>query len=70
MLFAVELNGLSSAGQYTKSRQAKHSSDEITIPASGSKGNAAVIRAGEQRFLVDVGISRRQPTERSGSGRH
>ena len=37
---------------------------EITILASGSKGNAAVIRAGEQAFLVDVGISCRQLTER------
>ena len=37
---------------------------EITILASGSKGNAAVIRAGEQAFLVDVGLRCRQLTER------
>ena len=42
---------------------------EITILASGSKGNAAVIRAGEQAFLVDVGVS--PPADgTSASGRH
>lgn len=38
----------------------------VTVLASGSKGNAVVIRAGEQAFLVDVGISCRQLTERLG----
>ncbi len=36
----------------------------ITVLASGSKGNAAVIRTGGQAFLIDVGISCRQLTER------
>lgn len=36
----------------------------VTVLASGSRGNAAVIRAGEQAFLIDVGISCRQLVER------
>lgn len=43
---------------------------EITILASGSKGNAAVIRAGEQAFLVDVGHQLPPADGTSASGRH
>lgn len=37
---------------------------KVTVLASGSKGNATVIRAGDQAFLIDIGISCRQLTER------
>lgn len=37
---------------------------EVTILASGSKGNAAIISAGEQKFLIDAGISCKQITDR------
>ncbi len=37
---------------------------EITILASGSAGNAALVRAGETRILLDAGLSARRLEER------
>lgn len=37
---------------------------KISVLASGSKGNATVITAGGKNFLIDVGISCRQLTQR------
>ena len=37
---------------------------KVTVLASGSKGNSTLIDCGEQKFLVDVGISCKQITDR------
>ncbi len=39
---------------------------KVSMLASGSKGNAALISTGKQNFLVDVGISSKMVNARLG----